>query len=77
MLARVVDYVGELRFNACFPDGTPRKLLDISRLTALGWQPKIGLQQGLESTYAWYCQHEAAGGSVRRSNCETDAPVKR
>jgi GDP-L-fucose synthase len=49
----VVGYAGELRFNPAYPDGTPRKLLDTSRLTALGWRPRIGLREGLAATYAW------------------------
>ena len=37
------------------PDGTPRKLMDISRITHIGWQPKISLEQGISLTYKWYC----------------------
>ena len=37
------------------PDGTPRKLLDVSRLSALGWKARIGLEEGIRSTYQWYC----------------------
>ncbi|HTW73941.1 MAG TPA: GDP-L-fucose synthase [Steroidobacteraceae bacterium] len=57
LIAGVVGFQGELRFDPSRPDGTPRKLLDVSRLTALGWRPRIGLAQGLASTYAWYCEH--------------------
>ncbi len=42
---------------AAKPDGTPRKLLDTTRLTALGWRPKIALADGLAQTYQWYCSH--------------------
>ena len=55
----VVEYRGELAFDASKPDGTPRKLLDVSRLTQAGWTAKIGLREGLEKTYAafLYTQH--------------------
>jgi GDP-L-fucose synthase len=49
-----VGFQGEIRFNPAYPDGTPRKLLDVSRLAALGWRAKTPLQQGVKSTYAWY-----------------------
>jgi GDP-L-fucose synthase len=63
LIASVVGFQGEMRFDPSRPDGTPRKLLDTSRLTALGWQPKITLKQGLASTYEWYLQ---AQGGLRR-----------
>jgi GDP-L-fucose synthase len=50
----------DLEFDATKPDGTPRKLLDVSRLHQLGWQHRIGLRQGLTSTYDWFCAHAAA-----------------
>ncbi len=53
-IARVVGYEGQLRYDASKPDGTPRKLLDVSRLHALGWKAKIGLEDGIRSTYAWF-----------------------
>lgn len=59
LIRDIVGYPGEISFNAAYPDGTPRKLLDVSRLTALGWQARIPLRQGLEQTYAWYLQHRA------------------
>jgi GDP-L-fucose synthase len=49
-----VGFAGRLRYNAERPDGTPRKLLDTSRLEALGWRPKIPLEQGLADAYRWY-----------------------
>ncbi|HXT16718.1 MAG TPA: GDP-L-fucose synthase [Gemmatimonadaceae bacterium] len=54
LIAEVVGYDGEIVFDTSKPDGTPQKLLDISKLTGLGWRPTIGLQQGLRDTYAWY-----------------------
>jgi GDP-L-fucose synthase len=58
LVADAVGFKGELRFDRSMPDGTPRKLLDTSRLTALGWQPKIPLDVGLASTYDWFCAHQ-------------------
>jgi GDP-L-fucose synthase len=57
LIVSVVDYKGRLVFDSSKPDGAPRKLLDTSRLTALGWQPKIPLERGIESTYAWFKEH--------------------
>jgi GDP-L-fucose synthase len=57
LVADTVGYKGELRFDLSKPDGTPRKLLDTSRLTALGWTPKISLDAGLISTYQWFLTH--------------------
>ncbi|MCC6590817.1 MAG: GDP-L-fucose synthase [Bryobacterales bacterium] len=54
MMREVVGYEGELVFDSTKPDGTPRKLLDTTRLTNLGWTPKISLRDGLRSTYEWY-----------------------
>ena len=57
LVLSVVGYPGRLHFDASKPDGTPRKLLDVSRLTKLGWRPKIPLKIGLESTYTWFKEH--------------------
>ena len=57
-----VGYSGTIEFDASKPDGTPRKLLDVSLLNKLGWQPKIDLEVGLQRTYDWYCREH---GSVR------------
>ncbi|MDI6692890.1 MAG: GDP-L-fucose synthase [Anaerosomatales bacterium] len=53
----VVGYEGEIVYDTSKPDGTPRKLLDVSRLHALGWRARIGLREGIEQTYRWYCEH--------------------
>jgi GDP-L-fucose synthase len=50
----VVGFNGTIHYDRSKPDGTPRKLLDVSKLKALGWQPKISLRQGIEMTYRWY-----------------------
>ena len=54
IVARVTGYGGAIRFDFSKPDGTPRKLLDVSRLQALGWKARIGLEEGIASTYTWY-----------------------
>jgi len=54
----VVGFAGTIRFDPSKPDGTPRKLLDVSRLTSLGWQPRISLRQGLAETYRWFTTHQ-------------------
>jgi GDP-L-fucose synthase len=59
----VVGYVGTLEFDTSKPDGTMRKLLDVSRARALGWQAKVSLKEGLEKTYRWFLENES---SVRK-----------
>jgi GDP-L-fucose synthase len=54
LVARTVGFAGEIVYDTSRPDGTPRKLLDVSRLMALGWKPTIGLAEGLASTYRWF-----------------------
>jgi len=54
LIGRVVGFRGRLSFDASRPDGTPRKLLDTSRLTRLGWRPSIRLEQGIQHTVNWY-----------------------
>ena len=56
-ISRVVGFRGALRFDTSKPDGTPRKLLDTSKLTALGWSPRIELEAGIRSTYEWFLNH--------------------
>ena len=54
LIRQIVGFQGEIRFDAEKPDGTPRKLLDISRLSKMGWAPKISLDDGLRKTYDWF-----------------------
>ena len=56
MIREITGYTGRTVYDATKPDGTPRKLLDVSRLHALGWRARIGLREGLGSTYRWYTQ---------------------
>ena len=63
LVAEAVVFQGSVRYNAAMPDGTPRKLLDVSRLSTLGWHSKISLQQGIADTYAWFLANE---GGLRK-----------
>ncbi len=69
LVADVVGWEGELVFNPNMPDGTPRKLLDVTRLAGLGWTARIGLREGIEDTYRWSLAHateaRGVGGGVR------------
>jgi GDP-L-fucose synthase len=60
LIREVVGFRGELSFDAGKPDGTPRKLLDTSRLEALGWSPRIVLRDGIAATYQWFLTHNDA-----------------
>jgi len=59
IVAQTVGYHGAVRFDPSKPDGTPRKLLDVSRLAALGWRARIQLEDGIAATYAWYVEKAA------------------
>ena len=58
LMAQVTGFTGTISFDTSKPDGTLRKLLDVSRLSAMGWRAGIGLAEGLASTYAWYLAHQ-------------------
>jgi len=57
-IQRVVGFEGKLVFDTSKPDGTPRKLLDVSKINSLGWQAKVSLEDGLKSTYEWFLDHQ-------------------
>ena len=59
LVMSVIGYRGRLVFDPSKPDGTPRKLLDVSRLTELGWRPKIPLKLGIEIDIHWFTEHAA------------------
>ena len=61
MVCRVIGFRGEIVYDSSRPDGTPRKLLDVSRLRALGWKPSIALEDGIRQTWQWYREHALAG----------------
>ena len=58
LVADIVGFTGEIVYDTSRPDGTPRKLLDVSRLQSLGWKPTIGLAEGLASTYQWFLEQQ-------------------
>jgi len=60
LIAQVVGFRGRFELDRSRPDGTPRKLLDVSRLSALGWRPRVDLETGIRLTYDWY-RGEVAG----------------
>lgn len=64
LVAQVVGFNGGLTFDPSKPDGTPRKLLDTSRLTSLGWRPRTALEEGLRQTYQDFCSHHAEDQST-------------
>ncbi|MEL7451213.1 MAG: GDP-L-fucose synthase [Pseudomonadota bacterium] len=59
LIAGITGFTGELKFDPEKPDGTPRKLLDVSRLSGLGWNAAIGLEQGIRQTYEWFLENAA------------------
>jgi len=58
-VAKVTDFTGELSFDASKPDGTARKLMDVSRLAALGWRASISLEDGLQNAYQWFLNNQS------------------
>ncbi len=58
MIKDIIGFEGEIRHDLSKPDGTPRKLLDISRIKALGWKPKIDLEEGIRKMYEWYVEKQ-------------------
>ncbi len=64
LIRDITGYGGEIVFDVSKPDGTPRKLLDVSRLAALGWKPRIGLREGIEATYRWYQESVALSAAA-------------
>lgn len=63
LVAEVAGYTGTVEWDTTKPDGTPRKLLDGTRLAELGWEARIGLREGLQQAYNWYAAHRASSGS--------------
>ncbi len=65
MIQRLVGYEGTIEFDTTKPDGTPLRRLDITRLLSTGWAPTISLEDGVRTTYAWYCENR---GRLRDSH---------
>ena len=59
LVCEVVGFRGDIRCDTSKPDGTPRKLMSSERLNAMGWQPKVGLREGIAATYAWFLENAA------------------
>ena len=53
-ISTVVGFVGDIEWDATKPNGTPRKVLNVDKIKSLGWEPKISLREGIQSTYEWY-----------------------
>jgi GDP-L-fucose synthase len=64
IVGRVVGYSGRIVFDETKPDGTPRKLMDSSRIAALGWRPEISLEDGIASSYQWYLENKIVGATM-------------
>jgi GDP-L-fucose synthase len=69
----IVHPDADIRWDTSKPDGTPRKLLDVSRLRSLGWAPSVTLADGLRDTYQWFLDTESAGGELRGVGSTTTA----
>ena len=61
-IKQVVGFQGEIEWDSLKPDGTPRKLLDVTRLEALGWKAQISLDEGIRETYEWFIENSSTGG---------------
>ena len=72
LISEVIGCDGRFEFNSEMPDGTPQKLLEVSRLRELGWTSQIGLREGIEQTYLWFLKHraEARGLSATQASRE-------
>ena len=77
MVRRIVHPKAAVTFDRSKPDGTPRKLLDVSRLHALGWQHTIQLSEGIESTYRWFVANHVAARSGRSFRTRMQRRVQR
>lgn len=69
LIGEIIGFDGELKFDASKPDGTPRKVLDVSRMKQLGWSPKKSLKEGIKETYVWF-QNSLLKGENQLSGCD-------
>lgn len=65
LIQRIVGHTGEIVWDASKPDGTPRKLMDVSKMTQAGWKAKTGLEEGIRKTYAWFLAHQESFKEVK------------
>jgi GDP-L-fucose synthase len=75
VVAGVVGFTGQIGFDTSRPDGTPRKLLDVSRLTMLGWQAHTGFKEGIASTYQWLDRELTRGHRPRGYDAKAERAV--
>lgn len=68
LIGAIVGFEGRIEFDASKPDGTPRKLLDVGKISALGWQARISLRDGIQSTYDWYLEHRSPDAVSKPTN---------
>ncbi len=64
LVGDIVGFHGKVLYNTEMPDGTPRKLLDVSKLSALGWKSRIALREGVSATYSWFLNNESAVANI-------------
>jgi len=58
MIQRIVGHTGDIHWDSAKPDGTPRKLMEVSKMTDAGWKSSIGLEDGIKETYVWFLENE-------------------
>jgi GDP-L-fucose synthase len=76
LIAGVVGYHGTIEWDASKPDGTPRKLLDTTRMSGLGWKPRIGLEEGVRRTWEWYVASAAGASHSHPGSRPSAAPTR-
>src|SRR5439155_12635061 len=74
LICEIIGFKGELAWDTSQPDGTPRKLLDISKVRSLGWEPTISLRDGIARTYEWFKKH-CAGWAQSRDRKRPPVPT--
>jgi GDP-L-fucose synthase len=64
-IQKTVDHTGDIIWDSSKPDGTPRKLMDVSKMESVGWKAKISLEEGIERTYNWFLDHQETFKQVK------------